>query len=125
MVEANEPYLWGAGPTPDQAAALASEAIGNLAGPGPAEFAGDEALQTQDRTYALLHYDNADGDYADVFQAYQDELAANGIELTTDIEFTLDLPRAQENARTHITRLREAGHHHGHLHRRPADPGDR
>jgi hypothetical protein len=109
VVEANQPYVWGQGPTPDQAAALASEAIGNLAGPGPAEFAGDEALRTQDRTYALLHYENADGDFAGVFQTYQDELAANGIELTTDIEFTLDLPRAQENARTLITRLREAG----------------
>jgi hypothetical protein len=109
VVEANQPYVWGQGPTPDQAAALASEAIGNLAGPGPAEFAGDEAMRTQDRTYALLHYENSDGDFAGVFETYQDELAANGIELTTDIEFTLDLPRAQENARTLITRLREAG----------------
>jgi len=109
VVEANEPYLWSLGPTPDQAAALASEAIGNLAGPGPAELAGDEALRTQERRYALLHYENADGDYAEVFQAYQDELAANDIELTTDIEFTLDLARAQENARTQITQLREAG----------------
>jgi hypothetical protein len=109
VVEANEPLLWQTGPTPDQAAALASEAIGNLAGPGPAELAGDEAMRTQDRTYALLHYDNPDGDYAEVFQTYQDELAANGIDLTTDIEFTLDLARVQENARTYITQLREAG----------------
>ncbi len=104
-----EPLLWGAGPTPDQAAALASEAIGNLAGPGPAALAGDEALQGEDRVYALLHYDNADGDFEPVFQAYQDQLAANDIELETDIEFTLDLARAQENARTIITQLREAG----------------
>jgi hypothetical protein len=104
-----EPYMWGAGPTPDQAAALASEAIGNLAGPGPAELAGDEALQSQDRVYALLHYDNADGDFEPVFQAYVEQLAANDIELETDIEFTLDLARAQENARTIITQLREAG----------------
>ncbi len=104
-----EPLMWGAGPTPDQAAALASEAIGNLAGPGPAELAGDEALQTQDRVYALLHYDNPDGDFEPVFQAYQEQLAANDIELETDIEFTLDLARAQENARTIITRLKEAG----------------
>ncbi len=104
-----EPFMWGAGPTPDQAAALASEAIGNLAGPGPAELAGDEALQSEDRVYALLHYDNPDGDFEPVFQAYQDQLAANDIELETDIEFTLDLARAQENARTIITQLREAG----------------
>jgi Periplasmic binding protein len=109
VLEENEPYLWSAGPTPDQGAALAAEAISNLAGPGPAELAGDEALRTQDRTYGLLHYENADGDYAEVFQAYQDELSANGIDLAIDIEFTLDLARSQENARTYITQLREAG----------------
>jgi hypothetical protein len=104
-----EPLLWGAGPTPDQAAALASEAIGNLAGPGKAELAGDEALREQDRVYALLHYDNPDGDYELVFEAFKDQLAENDIELATDIEFTLDLARAQENARTIITQLKEAG----------------
>ena len=109
VLEENEPYLWSAGPTPDQGAALAAEAISNLAGPGPAELAGDEAMRTQDRTYGLLHYENADGDYAEVFQAYQDELSANGIDLAIDIEFTLDLARSQENARTYITQLREAG----------------
>jgi hypothetical protein len=109
IIEANEPYLWGLGPTPNQAAALASEAIGNLAGPGPAEMAGDEEMRSQERRYALLHYENADGDFADVFQAYQDELTANGIELTSDIEFTLDLARAQENARNYISQLREDG----------------
>ena len=40
---------------------------------------------------------------------YLDQLADNGIELATDIEFTLDLARAQENARTNISRLKEAG----------------
>ena len=105
VVKANEPYLWSTGPTPDQAAALASEAIGNLAPPGPAELAGDEEMKSKDRKYALLHYENADGDFAEVFQAYQDELAANGIDLSTDIEFTLDIARAQENARTYIAQL--------------------
>ena len=104
-----EPLLWSAGPTPDQAAALASEAIGNLAGPGKAELAGDEALRGEDRVYGLLHYDNPDGDYEPVFEAFRDQLSDNDIELATDIEFTLDLARAQENARTMITQLKEAG----------------
>ena len=38
-----------------------------------------------------------------------DEFADNGIELATDIEFTLDLAHAQETARTNIARLKEAG----------------
>lgn len=109
IVEEYEPFIWQAGPTPDQAAALAAEAIGALAGPGPAELAGDPALQTQDRVYALLHYDTPDGDHESVFQSLKAALSENGIDLETDIEFTLDLARGQENARTNITRLKEAG----------------
>jgi hypothetical protein len=109
VAEDYRPYLWSTGPTPDQAAALAAEAIGNLAGPGPAELAGDEALRSQDRVYGLLHYDNPDGDYESSNEAFVEQLADNGIELDTDIEFTLDLARAQENARTVISRLKDAG----------------
>jgi hypothetical protein len=109
VAEDYRPYLWSAGPTPDQAAQLAAEAIGNLAGPGPAELAGDEALRTQDRVYGLLHYDNPDGDYESSFESFVDQLADQDIELETDVEFTLDLARAQENARTVISRLKEAG----------------
>jgi hypothetical protein len=109
LVDEYAPYIWQTGPTPDQGAALAAEMIGKLAGPGPAELAGDDAMRTQDRVYGLLHYDTPDGDHEQVFEALRDQLADNGIELATDIEFTLDLARAQENARTNISRLKEAG----------------
>jgi hypothetical protein len=109
IVDEYAPYIWQTGPTPDQAAALAAEMIAKLAGPGKAEFAGDDATQAKDRVYGLLHYDNPDGDFEPVFQAYVDQLADNGIELATDVEFTLDLARAQENARTNISRLKDAG----------------
>ncbi|MGH9248271.1 MAG: hypothetical protein ACRD0W_01950, partial [Acidimicrobiales bacterium] len=59
--------------------------------------------------YGLLHYDNPDGDYERVFEAYVEQLGDNGIDLATDVEFTLDLASAQENARTNISRLKEAG----------------
>jgi hypothetical protein len=109
IVEEYQPYIWQNGPTPNQAAALAAEMIGKLAGPGKAELAGDDATKSKDRVYGLLHYDNADGDHEAVFEALKDQLADNGIDLATDIEFTLDLARAQENARTNIGRLKEAG----------------
>jgi hypothetical protein len=109
IVEEYAPYIWQTGPTPDQAAALAAEMIANLAGPGKAELAGDDETRARDRVYGLLHYDNPDGDYEPVFQAYLDQLADHGIELATDVEFTLDLARGQENARTNISRLKQAG----------------
>jgi hypothetical protein len=101
--------MWLVGPTPDQTAALAAEMVANLAGPGPAVMAGDPALQQQDRRYAIVHYDTAEGEHQPVFEAMRDALADEGIELTTDVEFQLDLARMQENARTMITKLKEAG----------------
>jgi len=109
IVEANEPYIMATGPTPNQAALLAAEMIGNLAGPGPAELAGDEALQSEDRVYGLVHFDNTDGDYQDVTDTLVDGLADHGIDITTSLRFELDLPRMQENARSMIARLEEDG----------------
>jgi hypothetical protein len=109
IVDQYKPYLWQQGPTPDQATALAAEAFGKLAGPGKAELAGDEATQAKDRVYGLLHYDTPDGDHEVVFENFKQELADNGIELATDVEFTLDLAQAQENARTNIAKLMDAG----------------
>jgi hypothetical protein len=109
LVDEYAPFIWQNGPTPDQAAALASEMIAKLAGPGEAELAGDDETRAKDRVYGLLHYDNPDGDYEEVTEAYLEQLADNGIDLETDLEFTLDLARAQENARTNISRLKEAG----------------
>jgi hypothetical protein len=66
-------------------------------------------MQAQDRVYGLLHYDNADGDHQPVFEQFVASLEENGIEIATDVQFTLDLARAQETARTNIGRLQEAG----------------
>jgi hypothetical protein len=104
----NYPMIWGV-ITPTQAAMLAAEAISKLAGPGPAELAGGPTLQAEDRAYAVVHYDTPDGSYTESFDALRDGLADGGIELTTDIPFVLDPNRAQEDARTMITRLKEAG----------------
>jgi hypothetical protein len=109
VIEEHAPYMWTAGPTPNQAAALAAEMVAKLAGPGPAELAGDPALREQDRVYGLLHYDTPEGDHRPVFEALRDALAEQGIELATDVEYNLDIARSQENARTIVTRLREAG----------------
>jgi len=109
IIEEYEPFLWPTGPTPNQAVALAAEMIGNLAGPGPAEMSGTPEMQAQDRVYGLLHYDNADGDHVPVMESFRESLTENEIEIAADVEFTLDLARAQENARTNIGQLMDAG----------------
>src|SRR5262245_14806998 len=79
VIEANSPLMWTDGPTPDQAAALTAEMVGKLAGPGKAELAGDPDLAAQDRRYAVVHYDTADGTQAPVFDQLVDDLADQGI----------------------------------------------
>jgi hypothetical protein len=109
FAEENAPYIWQAGPTPEQGSAMAGELIGNLAGPGKATMAGDDATKAKDRVYGLLHYDNAAGDYKSNTTSFLAALKEHGIVPTTQIEFTLDLARAQENARTYISKLKDAG----------------
>jgi hypothetical protein len=109
VIEEYAPYLWLVGPTPDQAAALTAEMVSKLAGPGPAAMAGDPAMQGQDRVYGIVHYDTAEGEHQPVFEALARELGESGIDLATDVEFQLDLARMQENARTMITKLKDAG----------------
>jgi hypothetical protein len=109
IVEEYQPYLWQFLQTPDQGVQAASLAIGAFAGAGKATMAGDPALREQDRVYGLVHYDTPNGDHQGIFEQFVAALEEQGIELATDIEFTLDLARGQENARTNIGKLREAG----------------
>ena len=109
VAEENAPYLWQNGATPDQAAAMAGEMIGNLAPPGQAELAGDPALQAQDRVYALVHYNTAEGTHTAVAEALTQALADKGVEVDEDIEYLLDASTIQEDARTLIARLENAG----------------
>ena len=109
IVEEFEPYLWQALQTPQQGVLAASVAIGNLAGPGPAELAGDPAMHDQDRVYGLVHYDNVNGDHQSVYEDFVEHLGEYGIEIAADVPYTLDLARVQENARTMISKLEEAG----------------
>jgi hypothetical protein len=109
IIDEYYPYLWSSAITPDQSAMLAAEMVGNLAGPGKASMAGDPAIANQDRKYALVHFDTEEGDHQAVFESLKSALADNGVELTTDVPYLLDIPRLQETARTIITRLKEAG----------------
>ena len=109
IVEEFEPFLWQALQTPQQGVLAASNAIGNLAGPGPAELAGDPELREQDRLYGIVHYDNTNGDHQSVYEDFVGYLAEYDIEIAADVPFTLDLARVQENARTMITKLKEEG----------------
>jgi len=103
------PFTWGIGPSPEQASRLAAEAIGKQAGSGKAEFAGDPALQDKERVYGLVHFETPDGRYKETMKVFKGALRDQGIEIDADVPFELDLARQQENARTIITKLKDAG----------------
>lgn len=109
VMEDNRPYVWSLGPTPEQGAALAAELFGKLAGPGPAELAGDPEMRGQDRVYGLVHFDTPDGAYQPATEALVEGLAAQGVEIAADIPLTADVTQAQETTRTIIARLQDAG----------------
>ena len=110
QLEADAPYIYPTGIAPEQAAELTAEMISNQAPAGePAQYAGDPALQEQERVYGVLHFNNELNQYEGNFNALVDGLADRGIEVETDAEFFLDLNRAQEIARTVITRFKNAG----------------
>jgi hypothetical protein len=102
------PYLWGIGPTPQQAGRLAAEAIGKQAAGGKAEYAGDPELRDRERRYGIVHYDAPDGRLTNYFETFESELEKHGIKAATDVSFFLELSRLQESARTIITKLKEA-----------------
>jgi hypothetical protein len=109
LIEANKPYLFNTGPTPEQAATLTAEFVGKQVGKGKAQYAGDEATRNKNRVYGILHYNTPDGQYDGLFESLKSGLKKHGITAKTDQAFFLDLSRAQETARTVITKMKDAG----------------
>ena len=108
--EENAPYIYTNGIAPEQAAELTAEMVSNQAPPdSPAEYAGDPALQSEDRVYGVVHFNNELNQYEGLYNFLVDGLEKRDIEVTTDAEFFLDLNRAQEVARTVMTRFKNDG----------------
>lgn len=107
-VEANAPYLIGTGPTPEQAALLTSQFIIRQLKGKNAEFGGD-AVKAEKRVFGVAHYNTVDNQQGPAFEVLRDALEKGGIEVAAEQEFTLDLARGQEQARTVISKMKSAG----------------
>lgn len=109
LTERNKPYIITDTLSPEQSAQLTAEFIGKQLGKGKAEFAGDDATKSKNRVYGILHYNTPDGQYTGLFKTLTSGLKKYGITAKADQSFFLDLSRAQETARTVITKLKDAG----------------
>jgi hypothetical protein len=105
----NAGFIFTDGPSPEQAAMITAEFIGKQAGPGKAQFAGDDATKNKNRVYGVAHYDTPDGQYHAQFNTLKDGLKKYKITPKADQSFFLDPAKSQENARTIITKMKDAG----------------
>jgi hypothetical protein len=109
LVEGNKPYVLTFGPSPEQSAALTAEFVGKQVGKGKAQYAGDDATKAKNRVYGIVHYDTPDGQYKGLFETLKSQLKKYKITPKADQSFFLDLSRAQETARTVVTKMKDAG----------------
>ena len=109
ITEQNKPYIITDTLSPEQSAQLTAEFVGKQLGKGKAEFAGNDATKSKNRVYGILHYNTPDGQYTGLFNSLKDGLKKYNITAKADQSFFLDLSRAQEVARTVITKLKDAG----------------
>jgi hypothetical protein len=107
--EAWAPYVWGGLMASTQAYVHRADYVTERLAGQPAEFAGDPALRSEERTFGVVYYETADGAYESGVDFFEDRLADGGVELTERIPYILDLPRAQEDAATTVARLKDAG----------------
>ncbi len=109
IVMNNKPYIFPDTPMPEEAAQLTADFIGNQIGKGKAQYAGDDATKNKNRVYGIAHYNTPDGQYKGLFDQLESGLKKNGITPKAEQSFFLDPSKAQENARTIITKMKSAG----------------
>jgi Periplasmic binding protein len=105
----NQGYIFTNAASPEQSAKLTAEFIGKQTGSGKAQYAGDNATKNKKRVYGVVHYDTPDGQYTSQFNTLKDGLKKYKITPKADQSFFLDPAKSQENARTTITKMKDAG----------------
>ncbi|MGH9034316.1 MAG: hypothetical protein ACRD0O_01010, partial [Acidimicrobiia bacterium] len=89
-----------------------AEYVGKRLAGRPARYAGDFFLAQQPRKFGLLYYETAEQSYRTGVEFFERELARYGVQLAEKLAFTganIDPTATQEQARTMIARLKEAG----------------
>jgi hypothetical protein len=106
---ARAPYLWGTQMDSTQVFLLLAEYIGKRLAGDRARHAGSDDLRSQERKFGIIYLDNTENVYRPGVDFLERELATYGVELTDRIPYESDLDRAQEQARTIITRFKDRG----------------
>jgi len=104
----NAPDVWLTFPSTDQAAEHWVRFITRQVADRKAEYAGDEQMQQRTRSFGLVRFDEPFAGLDESGKLFVRELAREGVDLAAESSYELDLTRAQENARTVITKMKAA-----------------
>jgi hypothetical protein len=104
--EENEPYMWPTGPAPDQTSTMITTFIKNQLVGKPAQYAG-AGLQGKTRTFTMLTYDTPDNQYRSSWDDLETKLKATGVPVVDHVDYFLNIPTMQSDARTIATRLKQ------------------
>ncbi|MET0903364.1 MAG: hypothetical protein ABWZ52_08995 [Acidimicrobiales bacterium] len=109
-VAENAPYWWPTGMNPQQADAHLVEMVGKQLVGKPAEFAGDEAMRTEERVFGWIQAETETDEYKARNDAFEEELASEyDGEIATRFTYLFDPSQAADIATTAIARMKEAG----------------
>lgn len=84
------------------------QALSKQVAGGKAEYAGDAAMQKEDRKFGYLYISTSD-DSAKLAEKYKQQLADAGVTLSEVVPYTLDPATLQETAANAISKLKSAG----------------
>jgi hypothetical protein len=104
--EQNEPYIWPTGPSPDETSTMITSFIKNQLAGKPAKWAGP-ALAGKPRTFTMLTYDTPDNQYRSAWDDLETKLKATGVDVVDHVDYFLNVPTLQADARTIATRLKQ------------------
>ncbi len=106
----NAPYVWPAGPSPEQSDKLMAELVGKQLAGKKAEFAGDPAMQQKDRVFGYIQAQTTQGQYEARNKAFFKEIKDKyDIDIAARSTYTFDVSQGQNIARTVINKMKSAG----------------
>ncbi len=104
----NAPDIWLTFPSTDQAAEHWVRFITRQVAGRKAQYAGDTAMHDRTRAFGLVRFDESYAGLDESGKLFVRELADKGVKLAAQASYQLDLARAQEDARTIITKMKAA-----------------
>lgn len=104
----NAPYWWGPQASAEQFLNIVSDFVGGQLLGKPAEFAGSEEIQGQERVFGVVHFEQEVPVFSEVEAEVAERGAERGYESALTETYTLDFAVMPERAQSIIAKMKEA-----------------